>query len=231
MAKKVFVAIIPARGGSKGLSRKNVRLLAGIPLIAHTIRAARKCPMIKECFVSTDDREIKEVSLKWGARVIDRPHKLAQDKTNMHDVVRHAIRIIMRQGSCPDYFVLLQPTSPLRNEKHINSCLQKLLKTNANCIISVTEDEHHPYKTLKLEKGFLKPIFNERALNKNRQFLPKIYRQNGAIYAMPLKLFLRENSFFIPPVVPYIMSQNESIDIDSLFDLKVANEIIQGIHG
>lgn len=228
--KKIIVAIIPARGGSKGLARKNVRLLAGIPLIAYTIRAALKCSMIKERFVSTDDLEVKRISQKFGANVIDRPRKLSRDKTNMHAVVRHALRIISRRGIYADYFVLLQPTSPLRTSGHIKTCLREFLKSKANCVISVTESKHHPYKSLKLQRGLLIPLFNPLFLNKNRQQLPKIYRQNGAIYAMSCKLFLKKRSFFIPPAMPFIMDHKESIDIDNPFDFKIAEYFILNDH-
>ena len=115
--------IIPARGGSQRLPRKNLRPLAGMPLIGHTIRAARECPGLTECIVSTEDAEIKRVALAYGTRVSDRPAHLATDEAQTHGVVAHVLEELRVAGELPDYLVLLQPTSPLRQAAHIQACL------------------------------------------------------------------------------------------------------------
>ncbi len=215
-------AIITARGGSIGVKRKNVRLLNGKPLIAYTIEAALNCPGIGRCLVSTEDAEIKAVSLKWGAEVIDRPESLAGDMILSHDVVRHVLQTLAEKNDLPDYFVLLQPTSPLRNAVHLKACLESFFKSGANCAIGVTEEEHHPYKDFIVKDGGLFPLIGLENLNQPRQLLPKVYRQNGAIYLMPSKLFLEKNSFFVPPAMPFIMGAEESLDIDKEADIGAA---------
>lgn len=226
MINKKTIAVIPARGGSKGLSRKNLRLLAGMPLIAYSIMAGINCPYISRCIVSTEDEEIKQVSLEWGAEVIDRPDNLASNYALSQDVVRHVLESLKANGDFPDYFVLLQPTSPLRRAEHINACLDQYFATSAACAISVTEVEHHPFKTFMLQDDYLKPFKDVESLSKPRQSLPKLLRQNGAIYVMPCELFLKVNSFYVEPALPFFMDQIESIDIDNEYDLALAELIV-----
>ena len=227
MNQPEVIAIIPARGGSKGLPRKNLRSLAGKPLIAYSILAARECSQISRCIVSTEDPEIKQLSLEYGAEVIDRPADLATDLALSADVVRHVLETLSGTGHQPEYFVLLQPTSPLRTSRHIQQCLQAFLASSAACAISVTETEHHPYKDFNLDQGFLHPLFGAEYLSQPRQRLPAVYRQNGAIYVMKSRAFLEHNGFFVEPALPYIMENKDSIDIDSGFDLLVAELLLK----
>ncbi|MED1745802.1 acylneuraminate cytidylyltransferase family protein [Brevibacillus borstelensis] len=215
IVKSKIMAIIPARGGSKGVYRKNIRHIAGKPLISYTIDAALACPLIDQCIVSTEDEEIKRISLEAGVKVINRPLELATDTALSEDVVRHVLENCMAKGDLPKYFVLLQPTSPMRNEKHITDCIDFSMKVHSRCTVSVTEVEHHPYKTFYEENGILIPLKNRQSLSKPRQQLPSVVRQNGAIYFMETVAFLEQNSFFVDPVLPYYMDENSSIDIDS----------------
>lgn len=213
-----IVAIIPARGGSKGVPRKNIRLLAGKPLIAYTINAALESPLVNRCIVSTEDKEIKRISLEAGAEVIDRPYEFATDSASSEDVVQHVLEELKMTGKLPNFFVLLQPTSPMRTERHITECINMSLNRNSSCTISVTETEHHPYKSFYSEEGKIVPIFDKEFLSKPRQQLKRVLRQNGAIYFLDCYKFLHNKSFYIEPVLPYIMNQVESIDIDSELD-------------
>lgn len=215
-------AIITARGGSKGLSRKNVRDLAGHPLIAYSIEAALATVSVDRCIVSTEDAEIRDVSLAYGAEVIDRPVELAQDTTRSADVVRHVLSSLSAVGAMPEHFVLLQPTSPLRHQGHLDACLQAYFGAEVCCALSVCELAHHPYKALRLEAGRLEPLFHEADLDRPRQQLPEAYRQNGAIYVMATKTFLEVDRFYARPALPFVMSQRESVDIDDLRDLELA---------
>jgi CMP-N-acetylneuraminic acid synthetase len=218
-------AIITARGGSRALPRKNLRLLAGKPLIAHTILAARGCSAVQRCFVSTEDREIAQVSGEWGAEVIHRPPELATDEALSRDVVRHALETLRSWDRLPRYFALLQPTSPLRTSDHIAACFAEFVASGARCAISVTEVEHHPYKAFWLEEGLLEPIFDESWLNVSRQTLPRAVRQNGAIYILASQTFLEENRFFVRPALPFLLDAESSIDIDTEADLRRAEEV------
>lgn len=221
------VAIITARGASKGLPRKNVRTLCGKPLIAYSILAARGCPQVSRCIVTTDDPEIKRISLQWGAEVVDRPAELATDTALSRDAVRHVLELLSREGGMPEYFVLLQPTSPLRTARHLERCLEAWFASGRPCAISVTEAEHHPYKCFLLENGDLAPLRDSENLDQPRQSLPPAYRQNGAIYLLKTAEFLSSNSFFIAPALPFVMSRQESIDIDTEHDLRLAEEIMK----
>jgi CMP-N-acetylneuraminic acid synthetase len=227
MNHRDVIAIITARGGSKGLPRKNVRLLDGKPLIAYSILAARECPAISRCIVSTDDAEIKRVSLAWGAEVIDRPLPLSTDGALSQDAVRHVLETLRNRRESADCFTLLQPTSPLRTAGHLSECLELFHASDWKSAISVTDVDHHPYKCLQIADSGLQPLFDRESLDKPRQSLPHIYRQNGAIYVAGCEDFLAENSFFIPRVMPYVMGQETSIDIDTEFDLFLSEQVIR----
>src|SRR5689334_7677988 len=178
-------AIITARGGSKGLPRKNLLEIAGRPLICHTIEAARACSSVDGVYVSTEDGEIAAVARAAGALVIDRPTELAQDDSSSRDVVLHALHWLEVSGRPSDSFVLLQPTSPLRTSKHLTNCIDAFRKGSFGCAISVCEAEHHPARFLSIDdEGCLTPWGEESDLNVPRQSLRKVYRQNGAIYLM-----------------------------------------------
>jgi len=226
MKKSSVYAIITARGNSKSLPRKNVRLLSGLPLIAYSIKAALGCKLISRCFVSTEDPEIKSISLRYGAEVIDRPKKLSTGLSLSSDVLVHALKTLKRMKALPDYFALLQPTSPLRKSGHLEECLRKFFLSHASSAVSVVEAEHHPYKEFYLEKHYLEALFHRKYLDQPRQLLPKVFRQNGAIYISDSSLFLKKGNLFIPPVMPYFMKPEESIDIDTAIDFKLAELLI-----
>lgn len=221
-----IVAIITARGGSKGLTRKNVRELAGKPLIVHTIEAALHSSTVTSCLVTTEDAEIKKVSLAAGAEVVDRPAELAEDGSLSRDVVFHVLQTLERQGALPEYFILLQPTSPLRTAYHIDACVQQFLAGGGRSCVSVTPSEHSPFKMFQTLDGELVPLFSWDDLDKPRQQLPLTYRHNGAMYVAASRDFYVERTFFIKPVVPYIMGITESIDIDNAEDLALCEGLL-----
>jgi CMP-N-acetylneuraminic acid synthetase len=221
----VIDALIPARGGSKGLPRKNVRPLAGKPLICYSIEAALRSRCIRGCFVSTEDPEISSIASACGATVIERPLALAGDETSSEDVCLHALDALASRSGTPDYFVLLQPTSPLRTHHHIDDCIGALLASATLSAMSVTVAEHHPFKCLRVQDGLLQPLFDADKLHAARQKLPVVYRQNGAIYVCPVPDFLARRTFFLPPVLPFVMNAEDSIDIDSAHDLDCAEAV------
>lgn len=227
---KTVVAIITARGGSKGLPRKNIKQLCGKPLIAHSISAALGCALVDRCIVSTEDAEIKAVSLKWGAEVVDRPASLATDTSLSRDVVRQVLGELASQQRLPEYFVLLQPTSPLRTDRHLTEAIEQFFASGKASAVSVTEMEHHPYKCFKVIGDEWMPVIDYETLEAPRQTLPRMYRPNGAIYLLPSSAFLKEGAFFVPPVHPYIMNRESSIDIDDAADLFLAEMLLSKIH-
>lgn len=226
------IAVIPARAGSKGLPQKNLRPFCGEPLVAHSIWAALGCRGIRRCLVSTEDSEIRNVALKYGAEVIDRPVALAEDMVRTQEVVRHVLDVLRAEGDDPGHVVLLQPTSPLRTAQHVEACLEAFFASRAASAISVTEIAHHPYKGFLIEDGWLRPLFDSDSLERQRQLLPKAYRQNGAIYVVPTQTFLRRNTFFIPPALAFVMPPEVSIDIDSELDFMLGETLKRGVpHG
>ena len=223
-----IAGIITARGGSKGLPGKNVRALAGKPLVVHTIEAALASRCLNRCIVSTDDREIKSVSLSAGAEVIDRPDELAEDKSLSRDVVLHALQVLEAEGSLPDYFILLQPTSPLRNSKHIDECVECFFRNKGGSCISVTLFGHHsPFKALQLIEGSLVPLTTWHDLDTPRQQLPEVFRHNGAMYITSSQDFIAKKSLFIEPVIPFVMGDIDSVDIDCQDDLDFCEQVLK----
>jgi CMP-N-acetylneuraminic acid synthetase len=224
-----IIAIITARGGSKGLPGKNVALLAGKPLIVHSILAAQGCSLISRTVVTTDDAVIATVAREAGAQVVMRPEELANDTARSQDAVRHCLEVLAAEGCRPDFFVLLQPTSPLRTARHIQDCLSGFLASKAASGISVVEESHSPFKAFVECDGLLQPLFDRALLSAPRQSLTKVYRQNGAIYVVAAETFLQHDNFFVEPAWPYEMSAEDSVDIDSQLDLSLAEFVISSM--
>lgn len=220
--EQTAVAIVTARGNSKGLPRKNLRLLDGKPLLVHTIEAALISAYVSRCVVSTEDAEIATVAARCGAEVVIRPAKLSRDESSSQEVVRHALAAL----EYPPAFVLLQPTSPLRTAAHIDACLSLFFTSGAASVVSVCPVAVHPFKMLRLEEGNLVPFSAREYLSMPRQTLPLVYRQNGSIYVASTESFLRHDAFILPPSVPYVMTEEESVDIDTGFDLEVAELLV-----
>jgi CMP-N-acetylneuraminic acid synthetase len=217
--EKTFLAIIPARGGSKRLPRKNLLDLNGKPLIAYSIEAGLKCEYIDKVIVSSDDDEILNISKKFGADTIIRPDKLASDTATSFDAIKHTIENVDKY----DYAVLLQSTSPLRTSSHIKEAIELLEKKNADAVVSVCEMEHSPLWSNTLDatlsmQGFLR----DEVLNKRSQDLEKYYKLNGAIYICKVEKLLEQKSFFLKEnIFAYIMDRDISVDIDNTLDFKI----------
>ncbi len=227
MASLARLAIIPARGGSKGLLRKNVIPLRNKPLIAYTIAAAKESRLISDTIVTTDDPEVKRIAQAMGVTIVDRPAELASDTARMEDVVRHALEWVTHQSAAPKSFVLLQPTSPLRTARHIDEALALFDRTSAASVVSVCEPDHHPYKYFVGEPEGLQPLFMDEYLSMPRQKLPLVYRQNGAIYCVDTAAFLKKPAFYIRPSIPYVMRPEESVDVDCLMDFRTCEMLLK----
>ena len=217
---KTFLAIIPARGGSKRLPRKNIVDLCGKPLIAWSIEAGLKSKYIDKVVVSSDDEEILNTASKLRIDTIKRPDILASDTATSFDVIKHVLSISKNY----DYVVLLQPTSPLRNNTHIDKAIKLLDQKNADAIISVCEMDHSPLWSNTLqEDGALDTFLRDNVSDKRSQELEKYYRVNGAIYICKLDKLLKEESFFLKEnIYAYIMNRASSVDIDEQIDLDFA---------
>lgn len=214
-----ILALIPARGGSKGVSRKNIRPLAGKPLIAYTIAAAQQSTLVSHILTSTDDAEIIQVANAYGSPVLNRPPQLAADDTPMIPVVQHALAQFEISF---DYFVLLQPTTPQRTAADIDQALQILIDTQADSVISVYQvEDHHPTRMYHLQAGQLVPYAKERP-DRLRQGLTAVYHRNGAIYACQPQLIQNHNTLIGPDNRPYLMPRSRSLNIDEPLDFAFA---------
>ena len=220
---KTFLAIIPARGGSKRLPRKNLLDLCGKPLIAWSIEAALKSKYISKVIISSDDEEILNIAKEYKADFIKRPDELASDTATTFDALKHTLENVGKY----DYVVLLQPTSPLRSEKHIDEAIELLKEKNADAIISVCEMEHSPLWSNTLDENLdMSNFLRDEVLNKRSQDLPKYYRLNGAIYICKTDKLLENKGFFLKEnIYAYKMNKKHSVDIDEEIDFIIAREI------
>lgn len=218
------LGVIPARGGSKGLPGKNIRDLAGKPLIAWTIEAAQASRSIDRLILSSDDNEIIQAARRWGCEApFVRPSHLATDNAATIDVVLDAMR------RCPgfDWVVVLQPTSPLRTAQDIDDCMSQSLELGASAGVSVCEAEVSPYWMFgRGDHGRLMTLLTTPEGVTRRQDLPKVYQLNGAVYVARSE-WLRVNAGFVTPqTYAYVMSQQRSIDIDDERDFLFAEQIL-----
>ncbi len=221
MSKKSFIALIPARGGSKGIEKKNIYPLGGKPLISWTIQSALKSDYIKNIFVSSDDISILDIAKKEGVDCINRPSHLAEDSSSMESVILDSFEQIQQREIEFKYLILLQPTSPLRNSIDIKLACDKYLQSKADSLISVTKTDSSILKSFITNKdGFLESSFKNKFYSMNRQELPLVYKPNGAIYIIDKKQFIENPSFLQNKTAMFEMEANKSIDIDSIEDIR-----------
>ena len=227
------LAIIPARGGSKGLPRKNVRLLGTMPLIAYTIRAATQS-RVERVIVSTDDPEIAEISLKYGAEApFMRPPEYSSDTATSLSVLQHALSFMEGAGMTVDHVIFLQPTSPFRNAVHLDEALERYFAVGATSLIGVTDvQEFHPYFMFTINhEGVLRPLFDLEKRPLRRQDLPSFYRINGAVYISKREYYnnLPEGAaiFDWSSLAAYPMDAPSSVDINDYLDFQKAELLLQ----
>ncbi|NJN66446.1 MAG: acylneuraminate cytidylyltransferase family protein [Chloroflexaceae bacterium] len=227
------LGIIPARGGSKGIPRKNITMLAGKPLIAWTIEAAR-ASCLERIILSSDDPEIIQVAQETGGVEIPfvRPDALATDTTPGIEVVLHAVEwLLHHEAYQPDAVMLLQPTSPLRHTEHINEAVRQFVQREADSLVSVVRASHHmiPESLMRLnQEGWLEAVvpFDER--QNLRQSKPTYYARNGAaIYLVKTDLLLEKRTLYGSRLVAYAMSREDSLDIDDAFDLRMCEWVLK----
>ena len=223
------VALITARGGSKAIPRKNIKMLAGKPLIGWTIETALHSSMLDRVIVSTDDEEIAGIAKAFGAEVpFIRPASLAQDDSTHISVVLHALEYLRETTrEIPDYLLLLQPTSPCRTLDDIEKCISLAKQSDADAVVSVCSAEKHPYlmKCIR-DDGFLEDFAKSDIQYLRRQSLPKVYAINGAIYLNRCITLINEKTFFPKRTLPYVMPPYRSLDIDTEWDFFLADKIL-----
>ena len=233
---KKILGIITARGGSKGIPGKNIKELAGKPLIAYTIEAAKKSGVFDRVILSTDDEKIAEVARAHGCEVpFMRPAELAQDSTPHIPVIQHALAYLKEnEDYVPNYVMILQPTAPLRTAAHIREAVALIEKSNADSVVSVTEvpGHHHPRWQFSIDDANRLAIFTGEPFSdivRRRQDLSKTYTRNGAIYLFKQEFLYdsKEPNFYGNHVVAYVMKSEESVNIDTMEDWKEAERIIK----
>jgi CMP-N,N'-diacetyllegionaminic acid synthase len=220
-----MIAIITARGGSKGLPRKNVLPFCGKPLIAHTIDAAKNSRAVDRIVVSTDDEEIAAVSRAYGAEVpFVRPPELSTDTARSREVLLHALEFLENQGAPVESFCLLQPTSPLRTSDDIDGAVDIFQRGRADSVLSVTPYEHPVQWAVAVEDdGRLR--MKDSVLPARRQDLAAYYRPNGAIYLFKTGFFKKSSVYIGKRSYGYIMAPERSVDIDTALDFKIAETV------
>jgi CMP-N,N'-diacetyllegionaminic acid synthase len=226
--KNRITALIPARGGSKGLPKKNIIDLSGKPLIAWSIEASIGSKYIDRTIVSSENEEILRISQLYGASILSRPDELSQDETSTTDVIIHAINSLKGTEYETDIIVLLQPTSPLRSYFHIDRAFDVFFQSNATALVSVCEIDNKILKAFKMSKdGYLSPISDEKFVFSRRQELPDTFISNGAIYIVKVNEFMKKNSLLTDKTIMFKMDKKTSIDIDTADDLIAACNIIK----
>jgi CMP-N-acetylneuraminic acid synthetase len=223
------LAVIPARGGSKGLPRKNILQLGDHPLIAHTIRAALGSPQLTDVIISTDDEEIAEAARRYRASVpFMRPPELATDTASAIDAAIHALTCMEESTGEPyDAFLLLQPTCPLRSSVDIQAALEIYQAEQADSVISVYKLEStHPYYMYLLDGNTPHLLMPEAAAQHRRQDYPPVYVRNGAIYLVDRDVLIERRSFYGDRLRAVVMPEERSVNIDNRTDLARAEALL-----
>ena len=209
------LGIIPARGGSKRIIRKNCRLLHNVPLIGYTIRAAQSAVGLTDYVVSTEDEEIKTLAHSYGAAVVDRPMALAGDDITSGAVLRHALDTLEADGERYDIIVCLHPTSPIRDPRHIDEAIELLRDSSADTLASVSPLPRKPHANVTCGDYYLDTMDRYAVLN-------------ASIYAMKRKWFLKTNRHTGGNTIFYRMDRRHSVDIDTEIDFKIAELLMNG---
>lgn len=225
------LAVIPARAGSKGVPNKNIALLEGKPLISYTILAALESTLITDIVVSTDSDDIADVARELGLEVyFMRPAHLAQDSSLTAPVVAHAKKQMEAIKNCRyQAIILLQPTSPFRTTSMIDEAINKLKTKSCTSVVSVTDvNGYHPFRMKRIENGFLVNFVDQGFEDmRPRQVLPKVYIRDGAIYGIHADEFDRLGQLVTDSCVPIISANENAINIDSLLDFQLAENILK----
>ncbi len=227
-----LIAIIPARSGSKGLPDKNIKDLCGKPLLAYTVEAALRANVFDEIMVSTDSERYAKIAEKYGARVpFLRSVENSNDNASSWDTVYEVIENYERMNIKFDAFMLLQPTSPLRDEKDIIGAIDEYIEKKANTVVSVCEAEHTPiYMNTLPESLSMDGFFGEHKWTR-RQDLPTYYRLNGAIYMSDIKSFMLYRDIYRNNCFAYVMDNIKSVDIDTHLDFMYVESILMNCGG
>lgn len=228
MNDEVF-CLIPARGGSKRLERKNVQDLNGKPLIAHTIEVALSSGVFDRVIVSTEDDEIARIAEEYGADVpFTRPAELASDTTQVVDVTDHALEFVAEEDESYDHLAVLLPTTPLRTAEDLRSAYERFTSTpEAEFLMCVTDYQYSPFEALHEQDGLLEHYWDHEFEERRSQERPDVVVDNGAAYIMDVGAYERERTFYGSTLIGYHMPPERSVDIDEQFDMDLAEFLLQ----
>lgn len=221
------LGIIPARGGSKRVEKKNIRKIGGKPLIAHTIEQAIQAEQLDWVIVSTEDEEIMEIAKQYGGNVpFQRPSELASDDATNNEVVKHALDWCESEGKSFEYVCLLSVTTPFRNVQDIDDLLVSLYESTADSVVSITNYDAPPFWATELNDGVLTPYFDTNPWkNTQTQSVPTLYHPNSSIFAAGVPEFKQNGGFYDEQTIGYKMPRERSLDIDEPFDLELARAL------
>ncbi len=234
-AKQRILAIIPARGGSKSIPRKNIKLLGGYPLIAYSIAAGLNSEYIDRVIVSTDDEEIAQIAERWGAEIpFIRPAELAEDHVTDLPVFKHAIEWLgANEGYRPDMVVQLRPTSPFRPKGSVDEAIELLLRNPfADSVRGVTPAGQNPYKMWRVENDRLVPLLSgefDEPYNMPRQKLPATFWQTGHIEVIRYETIMHKHSMTGDHIIPYVINPKYAIDLDNLQQWLYAEYLLESL--
>ncbi|SDH03544.1 acylneuraminate cytidylyltransferase family protein [Psychroflexus sediminis] len=227
-----ILAIIPARGGSKGVPRKNIKELGGKPLLAYTVEAAQKSKLIDRLILSSEDEEIMEVAKSLGVEVpFKRPEQLAKDQSGSMGVVQHAVEVLEQQGDVYDAVILLQVTSPFREEGFIDQAIEKFIKSESDGLVSVLPVPHefNPHWVFETDKNDeLKIATGDEEIIKRRQDLPKAFFRDGSIYITKTEC-IKKGSFFGKKLTYIESNPDLYVNIDTMKDWEKATNTLEKI--
>lgn len=230
---KKVLAVVAARGGSKGLPKKNIRMLGGKPLVAWPVQAAKNAPSVDRVIISTDDKTIAEVAVEAGAELpFMRPAELASDTASSMEVIRHAINTLADKGDKYDYILLLEPTSPLTDSDDIEKALAILdsARDRADSIVGISRVEAaHPEYDVNLgDDGIIKPFISQdfRSL-KRRQDIQDLYFLDGSLYLSSVNSFLLHGSFYHERTLGFVVPRWKSFEVDDLLDWIIIESLIE----
>lgn len=230
MSKPKVLGLIPAKGGSTRFPKKNIALLAGIPLIAWANKSLIEANICDRIILSTEDEEVACVAREHNIEVpFLRPQQLGIDPAGVVDVALHALKELEAEGESFDILVIALPTSPLRTAEDVHGAFQQYQSQQAKFLMSVSEYEHTPFAALDCDDaGVLKPYF-EQHFGKKSQEMPKAYRPNGAIHVLNVEAFKAAKTYFGQPLFAYEMSQARSVDVDTPLDLEIAKALMSSV--
>ncbi len=224
LKNNIFIGLIPAKGNSQSIKKKNLKKVKGKSLIDIAIENSKKSKFLTDIYLTSEDYRILKNAKKKNIKIIVRPKNLSKTNSKMVDVIKHAVKFIQTKQK-KIFIVLLQPTSPFRTFRHIDNAIEKMIINNKKSLISLKQNKICVFKSLKVEKLRIKPIFSNKFLSNNRQYFPDTYIPNGAIYIFPFSSIKNKtNTLINKTFMPFIMNNKDSIDIDNNEDLINANK-------